>query len=223
MWNLPRPGTESVYPASLGGFLSTVSPAKSRSELFSNRTRQSKVEPSNNGGTTWSLLISREEPWIVLEVQLEAEVCRYCGLGPSLLRSQPPGLMRQSQWPVSILCAVIASFSWFAQRNSPISPGDAGFLTHSDVSKQNRLWNPLCHHGITSQGGSQSWGGELRGSRGCHQGLVPTSLGELVRCALGFLNPNIPLSSHHPLLTLWPTCSQLALEMVRQFTEGLNI
>lgn len=61
------------------------------------------------------------------------------------------------------------------------------------------------------------------GAGGCHQGLVPTSLGELVRCALGFLNPNTPLSSHHPLLTPWPPCSQLASEMVRQFTEGLNI
>ena len=48
--------------ALLGGFLSTVSPGKSRSELFSNRTRQSKVEPSKNGGTTWALLITLSHP-----------------------------------------------------------------------------------------------------------------------------------------------------------------
>ena len=34
MWNLPRPGIEPLSPASVGGFLSTVPPEKSKSLIF---------------------------------------------------------------------------------------------------------------------------------------------------------------------------------------------
>ena len=45
MWNLPRPGIEPMFPASAGGFLTTVPPAKSFFSYFKEKSLNIHLNP----------------------------------------------------------------------------------------------------------------------------------------------------------------------------------